>query len=513
MYQIKHVSPSQIKTWRTCQRKWWYEKVAGIRQETTPNQQLGTDVHSILEHYVENGVVIPDNFAGQIAKAALPMVNMQSKCEHQFDIPLVDGILATGRIDFTAFGVIEDLKTTSSMRYAKTSEELKTDPQAIMYLWAAQRDPALEFFGPISKFAHLIVETKVPHKTRRVECVLSEEEIEEGISLIKSDALEMKSASGKEVDDIDYNLDACAMYGGCHLHGECYKKGIFWASKRKDGEMNPLLEKMRAAKKAKKEETNPAPEAASKASVVQKGMPAPEPEAMPENTESSAINPPDGVPNEVKLDPPVTKAARKKSVVPEWISEHAGKSVLSLKKAEAISVYETVKKVIMEGRSSLSTDKIRSIMSVLDWSTDGATAADCKAKARELVDALPKDFVPEAKEPEAKEPEASDLSKPRLKGWLFVGCKPSFQINGMVQMDDMLSPIRDAVQKGDSENRHWMVINDYGVNGSHRVCSALKILIDQGTDLPGVLIADYRLPGHSDAVAILRPYYNVVEAI
>ena len=202
--------------------------MAGIRQETTPNQQLGTDVHSILEHYVENGVVIPDNFAGQIAKAALPLVNMQSKCEHQFHIPLVEGITATGRIDFTAFGVIEDLKTTSSMRYAKTSEELKTDPQAIMYLWAAQRDPALGFFGPIDRFAHLIVETRVPHKTRRVECSLSEQEINEGISLIKSDALEMKAASSKDVDDVDYNLDACAMYGGCHLHSECYKKGIFW---------------------------------------------------------------------------------------------------------------------------------------------------------------------------------------------------------------------------------------------------------------------------------------------
>lgn len=456
-YQMKHVSPSQIKTWRICKRKWWYEKVAGIRQETTAAQQLGTDVHELLEHYVEYGKVLPDTFAGQIAKAALPMVNTDSKCEHGFNVPLIEGVSALGRIDFTHFGVIEDLKTTSSMRYAKTPEELKTDPQAVMYLWAAQRDPGLEFFGPINKFSHLVVETKVPHRTKRVDCELTDDEIEAGISLIRKDAADMKAASEKEVSELGYNLDACSMYGGCHLHGECYKEGLFWASKRKDGEMNPLLAKFRKEKK----ETEPT------ASVVQKGEAAPEPEPMPAVAMPSEVNPPDGIPMDAKVEITETKKTRKKVVVPDWVPDHAGKTAISLKKAEAAFVYNYIKDAIVSGGTNLSSSETRKMMGILDWSTDGASAAECKAKCRELIEALPSDFQCQAQitsnTPEPKEPEPAVQ---RQKGWLFIGCKPNFSIQGCVQMDDMLEPIREAVTREDTGNkgsegqRHWLLIND-----------------------------------------------------
>lgn len=519
-YQMKHVSPSQIKTWRTCKRKWWYEKVKGIRQETTAAQQLGTDVHELLEHYVEYGKVLPDTFAGQIAKAALPMVNTNSKCEHGFKVPLLEGVSALGRIDFTHFGVIEDLKTTSSMRYAKSPEELKTDPQAVMYLWAAQRDPGLEFFGPINKFSHLVVETKVPHRTKRVDCELTDDEIEAGISLIRKDAADMKAASEKEVSELGYNLDACSMYGGCHLHGECYKEGLFWASKRKDGEMNPLLAKFRKEKK----ETEPT------ASVVQKGEPAPEPEPMPAVAMPSEVNPPDGISMDAKVEITETKKTRKKVVVPDWVPDHAGKTAISLKKADACFVYNYIKDLIMSGNTNLSTSDTRSMMGILDWSTDKQTAAECKAKCRELIEALPSNFecqasitsnTPEpvqdtSSTPEPKEPEPAVQ---RQKGWLFVGCKPNFLIQGCVQMDDMLAPIREAVTREDTGNkgsegqRHWLLINDFGVTGSHRVAVTLDGVIKKGAELPPVILADYRLPGHTDAVTVLRPYYNIVEAL
>ena len=503
-YQVNHISPSQIKTWRTCQRKWWYEKVAGIRQPTTPNQQLGTDVHELLEHYVAYGKVLPDNFAGQIAKAALPIVNEEAKCEHQFTIPLVDGIVGTGRIDFTHFGVIEDLKTTSSMRYAKTPEELKTDPQAIMYLWAAQNDGALAFFTPINKFSHLIVETKAPHPIKRVDCELTDAEIAEGMEGIKKDALEMREAAKSKVETTRYNLDACRMYGGCHLRETCAQSGLFYTPTKKDGETMGILDSLRNKKKA---------------NLVQKGPPAPEPEPMPEVAEPSPINPPDGVGETVALDPPTMKKGRSKSEVPAWCPNHAGVSTTSLKKAQAIEVWEALKAIVYDNPTDID---LKSMYSLLDWSPDGKMATEVKTQVRSLIEALPKGFTPKvaapvaapvASEPVASEPVASEpvaITEP-TKGWLFVGCKPTFVINGMVQLDDLVEPVRQAVENADEEGRHWLLINDYGVSGAHRVAATLQKLITQGAELPPVILADYKLPGHTEAITVLRPFFNIVE--
>jgi hypothetical protein len=531
MSEIKHISPSQIKTWRQCNRKWWYEKVAKIRQPTTKGQQLGTDVHELLEHYVEHGKVLPDTLAGEIARAALPMVNMDAKCEHQFTLPLIDGIVATGRIDFTNVGVIEDLKTTSNMRYAKSSEELRSDPQAIIYLWAAQNDAALSFFGPINKFSHLIVQTKAPHKIRRVDCELSNEDVEQGMQGVRSDALAIRSASNKEVKDLDYNLDACSMFGGCHLRNECLKEGIFWGSPRKDDGMNPLLASLRGNKTAVSTEKE------QKATVVQKGPPAPEPEPMPSAVAPGPINPPDGISEKEKVILE-EKTTRKRTTVPGWVPDHGGKSAVSLKKTESLEVYAVVKDAIYANGDTLD---LKTLYGMLDWSPDDKTsAADIKSKTKELIEALPKGFVPappqapvqqeDTQAPPQTPPQApvqqEDTQTPpqapvqqktgdpaTSKGWLFVGCRPVFEIPGCVDMDTMLEPIRQVVIASDKDKRHWLMIQDYGVTGSQRVAVTLKQLIDRGDSLPRAILADYRLPGHLDAITILRPFYNIVESL
>ena len=516
MSKIKHISPSQIKTWRQCRRKWWYEKVAKIRQPSTKSQQLGTDVHELLEHYVEHGKVLPDTLAGEIARAALPMVNMDAKCEHQFTIPLIDDIVATGRIDFTNVGVIEDLKTTSDMRYAKSSEELRSDPQAIIYLWAAQNDDVLSFFGPINRFSHLIVQTKAPHKIRRVDCELSDEDVEQGMQSVREDALAMRAASYGEVKDLDYNLDACSMFGGCHLRNECLKEGIFWGSPRKDDGMNPLLASLRGNKTP-----SVSTEKEQSAAVVQKGPPAPEPEPMPSAVVPGPINPPDGIPEKEKVILE-EKTTRKRVTVPSWVPDHGGKSAVSLRKAESLEVYALLKDTIYANGDTLD---LKSLYGILDWSPDDKTsAADIKSKTKELIEALPKGFTPASVQQEApsepvqqeapSEPVQQEAAAPATnKGWLFVGCRPVFEIPGCVDMDTMLEPIRQVVSASDKDKRHWLMIQDYGVTGSQRVAVTLKQLIDRGDSLPGAILADYRLPGHLDAITILRPFYNIVESL
>ena len=534
-YEVKHVSPSQITTFRRCPRRWFLEKVEGRVSPPSEAQKLGTEVHDIVEHYIEHGRLIPDNLAGQIAKAALPMVHRESKCEHQFKLDLVDGISVTGRIDYTRKGVIEDLKTTSDMRYAKTPQELETDAQALIYLWAARRDPKLLQYGPIDRFAHLIVCKKYPHTTRRVDIKLSEDAIQAGIEEIKREALEIKRISKLARCDVPVNLTACDDYGGCKQQGVCLQDGVF----HKEDGMSDYIAKLRA-ERAERAETTTIEETPK---IVQKGAPAPEPEPMPENLGSGPVNPPDGLDEVATVEPPTLKKAKARGVLlPVWYTgEHAdpdGRTVRSLKKTEAASVWISIKETIYQSPPT----NIADLYDVMDWSPDGKTAAAIKEQLRALISALG-EYQPAAQEepvtaqegtataqeepvtaqegtataqegtatapeePAQKEP-AQESEGLRL---LFVNCKPTWTMP--LHLDEYLGPIRAHVQEHDKDKRHWQQINDYGLRGAQVVAATLAATLEtKKYNMPPMLYADLRYPGHAEVVEVLRHFYKSIEA-
>ena len=63
------VSPSQIKTFRACTRKWALEKLAGLRGPETESQKLGKEVDdNNLQPYLRDGKPIDRSTrAGKIA--------------------------------------------------------------------------------------------------------------------------------------------------------------------------------------------------------------------------------------------------------------------------------------------------------------------------------------------------------------------------------------------------------------------------------------------------------------
>ena len=520
-YEVKHVSPSQITTFRRCNRRWYLEKVEGRVSPSTQAQKLGTEVHDIIEHYIEHGRLIPDNLAGQIAKAALPMVHPESKCEHQFRLDLVNGIAVTGRIDYTRKGVIEDLKTTSDMRYAKTTQELETDAQALIYLWAARRDPKLLQYGPIDRFAHLIVCKKYPHTTRRVDIQLSEDAIQAGIEDIKKEALEIKRISKLARCDVPVNLTACDDYGGCKQQGVCLQDGVF----HKEDGMSDYIAKLRA-ERAERAETTTIEETPK---IVQKGAPAPEPEPMPENLGSGPVNPPDGLDEVATVEPPTLKKAKARGVLlPAWYTgEHAdpdGRTVRSLKKAEAAAVWISIKETIYQSPPT----NIADLYDVMDWTPDGQTAAAIKEQLRALISALgeyqpaaqeepvtaPEEPVTAPEEPDQKEPvtppEEPD-QKPEGLRLLFVNCRPTWTIP--LHLDEYLGPIRAHVQEHDKHKRHWQQINDFGLRGSQVTAATLAATLEtKKYSMPPMLYADLRYPGHAEVVEVLRHFYKTIEA-
>jgi len=51
----RHVSPSQIDTFKRCHRKWYFQQPLGMRGETTEAQALGKIIHDVLDIYHQTG--------------------------------------------------------------------------------------------------------------------------------------------------------------------------------------------------------------------------------------------------------------------------------------------------------------------------------------------------------------------------------------------------------------------------------------------------------------------------
>lgn len=226
-----HSSPSQIKTVRRCQRKWWFEKIAGLGSTTTPQAELGTRVHAVLEHYLKK--LLPPGTgplweeAEKIAQYGYSMIPLPgsippAQIERNFRIPtgIVDVI---GRIDLIVEGAqapwrITDYKTIGDLKYALTDEQLRMDVQCAVYL----KD--LTQVVPDTKkaeFAHYYFQTGAPGK-RQVIALVSRDETEERWAGILDTVRNQKELSVvTDSTAIPGNPQACNDYGGCPFKGAC----------------------------------------------------------------------------------------------------------------------------------------------------------------------------------------------------------------------------------------------------------------------------------------------------
>ena len=132
-------SPSQIDSFRTCERKWGWKTLEGIDGQNK-SAALGEAVHALLEDWLRDGTPIPDTFEGKIAMAGIHLLPAPGVAEverkFRFQTPTAK---YTGKVDFhyrdpaTGLWVIGDHKTTSGLGWAKTPDNLREDPQAMIY--------------------------------------------------------------------------------------------------------------------------------------------------------------------------------------------------------------------------------------------------------------------------------------------------------------------------------------------------------------------------------------------
>ncbi len=261
------VSPSQLKVFSACPRKWGFRYIDGLDGGSSKAAELGTRVHTLLEAYLRDGEALPDSREGKIAAPGLEFLPGPSEAtfvEAKFIFD-VEGILFRGIVDLgfeDEAGVwISDHKTSSAPeRYGLTPPEMPEDLQAITYavygldFWEVD-EVGLQwtYFRTRGKASAFPVRASITRDTanenfRRLALPIARDIVR---------ARDEHNETGKKSNDfLPTNTKACGDFGGCPHAEYCERSpderitAVFGEHKNKD-KNNMGLKGLLAAKRAK----------------------------------------------------------------------------------------------------------------------------------------------------------------------------------------------------------------------------------------------------------------------
>lgn len=226
-------SPSQISTASRCLRRWWWEKVKGFKAPDTGATLFGGRVHAAIEHRIQHAYWRPDEDEDVLrcAKAAYEELketvrepSSTDSVEQDWEMPAGGDYPAAsrGRIDLIMWGenTVVDWKTTSSLRYLKTPEELIHDPQVLLYTDALVKRGALQL---PATFVHVYTVTKGKAQAATRRTVVDERMLSIGRERIGKTMRKMMAVVGCETrEQVPENVLACGDYGGCPHKERCF---------------------------------------------------------------------------------------------------------------------------------------------------------------------------------------------------------------------------------------------------------------------------------------------------
>jgi hypothetical protein len=313
------VSPSQIETFRLCERKWALEKLDKIPKKPNAFAQRGTDAHTVLEHWQRDGS--PIDFDSDIGKIIAPGLRFLPKpgtlkVEGSFVFRTPNATyhgIKDGRYKRPLVREVWDHKTTSNMKWLKTPERLRQDPQANIYAMSEivdarevgeqlerveqnwiyyLTDPDKPRARKVQLHVLLDKSVKVPSCSKEVKPEhfgimyldeLSERfvEIEETSSKILQYHKLFLAGDIRGAADVPYDVEGCDAFGGCPYKGVQCVLTFGERVRSMEAKMN-LVDKMKAALKgdgkpapapAAASSTKPSPEVVAEAVVIKNGQP------------------------------------------------------------------------------------------------------------------------------------------------------------------------------------------------------------------------------------------------
>lgn len=242
MQSFSHVSPSSLTLFAGCPRKWWLSYIAGIREPTSPAQEEGVRVHKEVENYLLKGEPLTGRAAS--CMAFLPTTRVPAELveapfaiqDPELPVPVI------GQIDLLEPDLdrITDHKTTSNIRYAKTSTELSVNTQGVVYAhvlaaWLSTNGRILKFYKdkrqtyPFFRYTEPKRDVQFRHlyyppngQGREVTGVIDSDNAKTVWSDVRANVLEMHKLSLVDsVRRVPPNVSHCGAYGGCPRRDFC----------------------------------------------------------------------------------------------------------------------------------------------------------------------------------------------------------------------------------------------------------------------------------------------------
>lgn len=305
------ISPSQITLWRTCKRKFAFNYFTKLpKQPETKALAIGNATHARMELYFKSGTpdysYVPGDAisyaSSRILTAIVPFLPQPAEAvsEGTF-VTHHDGITFSGRLDWRVPGVeIGDLKTTGNMKYRKTEEELRKDPQALLYSLAFPGLRCRWLYAPTSggKPDPIVFHADMAH-----------------LDPLMKDAQDIADAwvNRPEPTTLDANTDSCYLYNtACPYLAHCGAKPPLFGPKAPGAPDMSMAEFLKNIKPA----TAPAPTPA--APPLPTPTPTPTPAPAPPEGEAVMAEVTDGVAQDAlaAIDTPAPKAKRQRRLAP-----------------------------------------------------------------------------------------------------------------------------------------------------------------------------------------------------
>lgn len=221
------VSPSSIKTFKSCNRKWWWNKIMQVPDRDSPAAMLGTKLHQQLEDWLLLEK-LPESERIREVLSYFP-----SPADVKQGGVLVEEWLRTdlkhtkfrGRADVIDVRdkknpIIYDLKTTGNIVRALSAKRLKEDLQMLCYGYNTLQQIAKD--AEQVTFKHVYVQTKKEHKHRIVTAVATYGETQQFWKSLEPTIDDMVITSAEEWSDaVPMSKDFCFAYGGCAYQTLC----------------------------------------------------------------------------------------------------------------------------------------------------------------------------------------------------------------------------------------------------------------------------------------------------
>lgn len=215
------VSPSQLATARLCERKWAWRMLDGVKAEPNKFASFGLELHSQAAAWMRDGKAPKlETAEGRAFSAGIQHLPPPGRGEVEYAFNMErEGVTFVAIVDYLEPGLVVDHKSTGG-RFIPTEDELRDDDQVNIYAAAA-----MEFFDEESTEARWVYYHRDGKRsTKRSLPVVTADDVRrylgEKVDPLAARLVQLRDREAR-AGDLEPNLSACDLYGGCPYKSLC----------------------------------------------------------------------------------------------------------------------------------------------------------------------------------------------------------------------------------------------------------------------------------------------------